>query len=73
MNRRLGRFLSRLNKPELEGYRELLNLTEDEEKVFNCLAKGKNKTQTAMICCFSTTTIDNRIRDINEKLNRLIN
>ena len=73
MNRRLGMFLSRLNKPELEGYRELLNLTEEEEKVFDCLAKGKNKTQTALFCNFSTTTIDNRIRTINEKLNRLIN
>lgn len=72
MNRKLGMYLSGLTKPELEELRELLNLTEDEEKVFNCLSKGKSKVQTAEICLLSVPCIDKKIRKINEKLNRLI-
>jgi DNA-binding CsgD family transcriptional regulator len=71
MNRRLGSYLSGLTKPELEGLRELLNLTEDEEKVFDCLSKGKSKVQTSDQCLLSVPCIDKKIKKINEKLNRL--
>ena len=31
---RLGKYLSSLTKPELEELKDLLNLTDDEEKIF---------------------------------------
>lgn len=71
MNKRLGKYLSGLTKPELEKLRELLNLTEEEEKVFDCLSKGKSKIQTAEKCMVCPTTIDYRIKAINLKLNRI--
>lgn len=71
VNKKLGMYLSGLTKPEVEGLRELLNLTEDEEKVFNCLSKGKSKIQTSDECLLSVPCIDKKIKRINEKLNRL--
>ena len=68
---RLGKYLSSLTKPELEEIRELLNLTDDEAKVFIGLAKGRCKTQLADDCLVSTSTIDNRIKSINSKLSRV--
>mgnify|MGYP003305130922 CR=1 FL=1 len=43
----------------------------NEEKVFNSLAKGRSKTQTSIECTVSCSTIDNRIRSINNKLKRI--
>lgn len=68
---RLGKYLSSLTKSELEILKELLNLTDDEEKVFNSLAKGRSKTQTSIECTVSCSTVDNRIRSINNKLKRI--
>lgn len=68
---RLGKYLSSLTKPELEEIRELLNLTDDEEKVFYGLAKGRCKVQLADECLVCTSTIDNRIKSINLKLSRV--
>lgn len=68
---RLGKYLSSLTKSELESLKELLNLTDDEEKVFNSLAKGRSKTQASIECTVSCSTIDNRIRSINQKLKRI--
>lgn len=68
---RLGKYLSSLTKPELESLKEQLNLTEDEEKVFLQLSKGRSKVSTADNCGISTGTVDNRIKDIKRKLLRL--
>lgn len=68
---RLGKYLSSLTKPELEELKELLNLTEDEEKIFKGLSKGRGKIQIADDCMVSTSTVDNRIRAISSKLIRL--
>ena len=68
---RLGKYLSSLTKSELEALKELLNLTDDEEKVFNSLAKGRSKTQASIECTVSCSTVDNRIRSINNKLKRI--
>jgi DNA-binding NarL/FixJ family response regulator len=68
---RLGNYLSSLTKPELEELKELLNLTEDEEIIFKWLSKGRNKTQVAIDCMVSISTVDNRIRAISGKLIRL--
>jgi DNA-binding NarL/FixJ family response regulator len=68
---RLGKYLSSLTKPELEELKELLNLTEDEEEIFKGLSKGRSKTQIAIACLVSSSTVDNRIKSINCKLIRL--
>lgn len=68
---RLGKYLSSMTKPELENLRELLNLTDDEDVVFVQLSKGRSKTCIADNCMISTSTVDNRIKAITNKLNRL--
>lgn len=68
---RLGKYLSSMTKPELEEIRENLNLTDEEEVVFVQLSKGRNKTCIADNCMISTSTVDNRIKAITNKLNRL--
>ena len=40
---RLGKYLSSLTKPELELLKEQLNLSDDEEPIFNHLSKGRSK------------------------------
>lgn len=71
MAMRLGKYLSSMTKPELEEIRENLNLTDEEEVVFVQLSKGRNKTCIADNCMISTSTVDNRIKAITNKLNRL--
>lgn len=68
---RLGKYLSSLTKPELEYLKEQLNLSDDELLVFDNLSKNRSKVTTADNCLVSVSTIDNRIKDINSKLNRL--
>ena len=68
---RLGKYLSGLTKPELEKLRENLNLTDDEDMVFMQLSKGRNKTYIADNCMISISTVDNRIKAINSKIDRL--
>lgn len=68
---RLGKYLSSLTKPELEELKELLNLTDDEELVFCQLSKGRSKITVADNCRISISSVDNRIRDISYKLNKV--
>ena len=68
---RLGKLLSSMTKPELEELRENLNLTDDEDLVFVQLSKGRNKTYIADNCMISISTVDNRIKAINSKIDRL--
>lgn len=68
---RLGKYLSSLTKPELEQIKEQLNLTDDEEMVFYQLAKGRSKIQTSDNCVISVSSVDNRIKSISKKLERL--
>lgn len=69
---RLGKYLSSLTKPEVERLREELNLTDDEEMIFNKLAKGKSKVSIADECLVSVGTVSNRISAIQNKVNRII-
>ena len=69
---RLGKYLSSLTKPELEELKDLLNLTDDEEKIFCGLAKGKSVVSLAEENMISAGTVKNRTRDIQMKLNRII-
>lgn len=68
---RLGKYLSGLTKPELEILQENLNLTDDELEVFKGLVKGRSKVRIAEDCLVSVGTVANRIRAIQDKVNRL--
>lgn len=68
---RLGKYLSELTKPELEELKDLLNLTDDEVGVFDELSKGRSKLCVADRCKISVSTVDNRIKSIRLKLERL--
>ena len=68
---RLGKYLSSLTKPELEELKEKLNLTDDEEMVFEQLSKGRSKTMAADNCRISERTVGYRIASISAKIERL--
>lgn len=68
---RLGKYLSGLTKSELEILQENLNLTDDELEIFKGLAKGRSKVKIAEDCLVSVGTVANRIRAIQDKVNRL--
>ena len=68
---RLGKYLTSLTKPELEELKENLNLTEDEVEIFNGLSKGRSRVRISDDCMCATSTVDNRIKAISNKVNRL--
>lgn len=68
---RLGKYLSELTKPELEELKDLLNLTDDEAYVFEELSRGRSKVCVADRCKISVSTVNNRIKSIRLKLERL--
>lgn len=68
---RLGKYLSSLTKPELEHLKKLLNLTDDEAYVFEELSRGRSKVCVADRCKISVSTVNNRIKSIRLKLERL--
>lgn len=72
MRERLGKYLSSLTKPELEELKDLLNLTEDEELVFMQLSRGRSKIIVSDNCKISVSTVDNKIKAINLKMDRLV-
>lgn len=68
---KLGKYLSSLTKPELEELKELLNLTDDEETVFNELSKGRSRVSVSDKCMVSCSTVSNRIKGIQSKISRV--
>lgn len=68
---RLGHYLSKMTKPELDDLKNQLNLTDDEEIVFDELAKGRSITKAAENCAISPSTVSNRSRKIKGKMNKL--
>lgn len=69
--RRLGKYLSSLTKPELEELKDQLNLTDDEEMVFEQLSKGRSRITVADNCQISERTVSHKIECILKKLERL--
>lgn len=69
---RLGHYLSGLTRPELDDLKHKLNLTDDEEVVFEELAKGRSITKVAENCVISSSTVSNRIIKIKGKLNKVM-
>ena len=62
---------SELTKPELDYFLENANFTEEEEKIFRMLSKGKSRSQVGVEISVSDSTIDRRIRDIKCKIARV--
>ena len=68
---KLGKYLSSLTKSEIECLEEQLNLTDDEKEVFEHLRRGRSKVYISEKCLISVSTVDNRIKAIKGKLNRV--
>ena len=69
--RKLGKYLASLTKPELEELKELLNLTYDEEEVFNLIKRGSSREQMAQKLSVSPSTVGEKITNINKKIIKL--
>lgn len=70
---RLRAYLTSLTRSELDELMNECNLTEEEEDVFKCLAKGKSNVATADVCKCSVATISNRINHILFKVKKVTN
>lgn len=68
---RLGKFLSSLTKPEVERLRDELNLTDEEERIYNLLKKNKSIIEISDKLLLSESTLKRRIKDIQRKVDRL--
>lgn len=62
---------SKFTKPKINELREQLNLTDEEEKVFDMLCKGRSIVEISCKVGISTRTVDNRIVSIKQKMNDL--
>lgn len=63
--------LSKFTTPKINYLRDNLNLTEEEEIVFNMLAKGKSITEISIKARTSESTIARRIKRIKQKMTDL--
>ena len=60
--------LSYLSREQSESYKSKMNLTEDEEQIFDMLAKNYSVVKVASVIQMSTRTVDRRIKSIKEKI-----
>lgn len=65
--------LSFLSKEQSEEYKCKMNLTEDEEKIFDMLTKNYSVVKIADIMQMSTRTVDRRIKNIKLKMDSVTN
>lgn len=63
--------LSFLSREQSEGYKNKMNLTEDEVRIFDMLVKNYSIVKIASSMQMSTRTVDRRIKGIREKINNL--
>lgn len=63
--------LSFLSKEQSEEYKSKMNLTEDEEQIFDMLTKNYSVVKIASIMQMSTRTVDRRIKNIKVKMNMI--
>lgn len=63
--------LSFLSREQSERYKSQMNLTDEEEKIFDMLTKNYSIVKIAGIMQMSTRTVDRRIKSIREKINNL--
>nr|DAQ39828.1 MAG TPA: response regulator [Bacteriophage sp.]DAY93198.1 MAG TPA: response regulator [Caudoviricetes sp.] len=57
-------------KPELEQIKENANFTEEEERIFSLLCRGFSQKQISAKENLSLRTIEYRVRDIKDKIER---
>lgn len=60
--------LSFLSREQSEEYKNKMNLTEDEEKIFDMLVKNFSVVKIAGVMQMSTRTVDRRIKNIKLKM-----
>lgn len=60
--------LSFLSRKQSEEYKNKMNLTEDEEKIFDMLTKNYSVVKIASVVQMSTRTVDRRIKNIKMKM-----
>lgn len=60
--------LSFLSREQSEEYKGKMNLTEDEEKIFDMLTKNYSVVKIASVMQMSTRTVDRRIKNIKLKM-----
>lgn len=60
--------LSFLSKEQSEEYKSKMNLTEDEEQIFDMLTKNYSVVKIASVMKMSTRTVDRRIKNIKIKM-----
>ena len=63
--------LSKLTKPELDEIRKNANFTEEEEKVFSLLCRGKSLEQISAVTFLPISTLSRRIKEIKEKVGEI--
>ena len=68
---RLGKYLSSLTKPELEEIVENANFTDDEQKIFELLAKDRCIAEIASKLCVCERTINRRIKNMESKISKV--
>lgn len=64
--------LSFLSREQSEEYKGKMNLTEDEEKIFDMLTKNYSVVKIASIMQMSTRTVDRRIKNIKLKMDNVV-
>lgn len=65
--------LSFLPREQSEEYKNKMNLTEDEEQIFDMLTKNYSIVKIAGIMQMSTRTVDRRIKNIKSKMEIVAN
>ena len=68
---RMVKFLSSLTKPEREEIVTNANFTDEEQKIFELLAKDKCITQIAIKLCVCERTINRRIKSVESKISKV--
>ena len=65
---RLGSYLSMLTTPKLEYIKPQLNLSDEEEVIFDMLSRRKSRIQIADRLNVSTRTVDRLISRVQKKM-----
>ena len=68
---RMVKFLSSLTKPELEEIVTNANFTDEEQKIFELLAKDRCIAEIASKLCVCERTINRRIRSMESKISKV--
>ena len=63
--------ISELTKPELEKIIENADFTDEEERIFKLLSKGKTITQIAIRVSLCERTVNRKVIKIKQKIKRL--